>query len=128
MFADSAGMRQMMWGDVEAGTMHMKPMHAFTAQEVVFSSDRRRLDSMPGPARTGLLSVIAAYLPYYTSEREVPVVGLCICVLHSPGWEGHCNPTLQTGAAGHVRDAIESFAAGAARCAGELPLAGAHAC
>lgn len=65
-----SGMRQMMWGDVEAGTMHMKPMHAFTAQEVVFSSDRRRLDGMPGPARTGLLSVIAAYLPYYTSERE----------------------------------------------------------
>lgn len=67
-----AGMRQMMWGDVEAGTMHMKPMHGFTAQQVVFSPDRRRLDGMPRPARSGLLSVIAAYLPYYTSEREVP--------------------------------------------------------
>jgi hypothetical protein len=64
-------MRQMMWGDVEADTVHMKPMHAFTSQQVVFSPDRRLLDGMPGPARSGLLSVIAAYLPYYTSEREV---------------------------------------------------------
>ena len=66
-----AGMRQMMWGDVEADTVHMRPMHAFTAQRVVFSPDRRLLDGMPRPARAGLLSVIAAYLPYYTSEREV---------------------------------------------------------
>ena len=65
-------MRQMMWGDVEADTVHMRPMHAFTAQRVVFSPDRRLLDGMPRPARAGLLSVIAAYLPYYTSEREVP--------------------------------------------------------
>jgi hypothetical protein len=64
-------MRQMMWGDVEADTVHMRPMHAFTAQRVVFSPDRRLLDGMPRPARAGLLSVIAAYLPYYTSEREV---------------------------------------------------------
>lgn len=62
----------MMWGDVEADTVHMRPMHAFTAQRVVFSPDRRLLDGMPRPARAGLLSVIAAYLPYYTSEREVP--------------------------------------------------------
>ncbi len=68
-----AGMRQMMWGDVEAGTMHMKPMHAFTAGSVVFSADRRRLDGMPPPARSGLLSVVAAYLPYYASNPAVRV-------------------------------------------------------
>ena len=27
--------------------MHMKPMHAFMADDVVFSSDRRRLDGLP---------------------------------------------------------------------------------
>lgn len=75
---DPAGMRQMMWGDVEADTVHMRPMHAFTAQRVVFSPDRRLLDGMPRPARAGLLSVIAAYLPYYTSEREVPCAVHCL--------------------------------------------------
>jgi hypothetical protein len=72
-------MRQMMWGDVEADTVHMRPMHVFTAQRVVFSPDRRLLDGMPRPARAGLLSVIAAYLPYYTSEREV--LGAAPCLL-----------------------------------------------
>lgn len=65
-----SGMRQMFWGDVEAGTMHMKPMHGFMVERVVFAADRRRLDGLPQQARSGVLSVVAAYLPYYTSEPE----------------------------------------------------------
>jgi hypothetical protein len=89
-------MRQMMWGDVEADTVHMKPMHAFTSQQVVFSPDRRLLDGMPSPARSGLLSVIAAYLPYYTSEREVPFgASYCLEECHASGAAAALMPAVR---------------------------------
>lgn len=63
-----SGMRGMFEGDLEAGTMHMKPMHSFMTVEVVFASDRRRLDELPLPSRSAVLSVVAAYLPYYAPQ------------------------------------------------------------
>lgn len=65
-----AGMRGMFEGDLEAGTMHMKPMHSFMCIEVVFSPDRRRLDQLPLPSRSAVLSVVAAYLPYYAPQVQ----------------------------------------------------------
>ncbi len=55
-------------GDVEAGKMHMLPMHALLCGKVVLSPDRRRLDSLPPPSRLALLSVVAMYLPYYAPQ------------------------------------------------------------
>lgn len=70
----SAGMRHMFEGDVEAGKMHMQPMHAFMCAEVVLSPDRRRLDSLPMPSRLAVLSVVAMYLPYYAPQVPPPLL------------------------------------------------------
>ena len=59
-------------GDVEAGKMHMRPMHAFLCARVVLSPDRRLLDSLPAPSRLAALSVVAMYLPYYAPQVPPP--------------------------------------------------------
>lgn len=71
-------------GDVEAGKMHMLPMHALLCGKVVLSPDRRRLDSLPPPSRLALLSVVAMYLPYYAPQVHPPpplsslIANLCL--------------------------------------------------
>jgi len=56
---------------VEAGTLHMQPIHRFLAENVVFANDRRLLDGLEPQSREALLAVVAGYLPYYTSEAQV---------------------------------------------------------
>ena len=67
----AAGLKPLLLGDVEAGTLHMQPIHRFLADSVVFANDRRRLDGLEPNTRAALLAVVAGYLPYYTSEAQV---------------------------------------------------------
>ncbi len=67
----AAGLKQLLLGDVEAGTLHMQPIHCFLTDSVVFANDRRLLDGLEPQTREALLAVVAGYLPYYTSEAQV---------------------------------------------------------
>ena len=67
----AAGLKQLLLGDVEAGTLHMQPIHLFLTENVVFANDRRLLDGLEAQTREALLAVVAGYLPYYTSEAQV---------------------------------------------------------
>jgi hypothetical protein len=40
-------------------------MYTFLADDVTLSSDRRWLDALPTQSRAKLLSVVAAFVPYY---------------------------------------------------------------
>lgn len=51
---------------MHSSLIHFQPLYTFMANEVVLSSDRRRLDTLPPQSRAKLLSVVAAFLPYYT--------------------------------------------------------------
>ena len=61
----TAGARQLFWSDVHAGKTNFQAMYAFLADEVALSSDRRQLDALPMQSRAKLLSVTAAFVPYY---------------------------------------------------------------
>lgn len=59
------GARQLFWSDVHSSLTNFRAMYAFMADEVALSSDRRQLDGMPMQSRAKLLSVAAAFVPYY---------------------------------------------------------------
>ena len=65
------GLKPLSLGDVEAGTLHMRPIHSFLASDVVFANDRRALDDLQPKARAALLAVVAGFLPFYTFEAQV---------------------------------------------------------
>ena len=44
---------------------NFQAMYAFLADDVALSSDRRQLDALPTQSRAKLLSVVAAFVPYY---------------------------------------------------------------
>jgi hypothetical protein len=46
------------WGTAVNNTLHV-------SQEVALSDNRQHLDELPARARETLLSVVAAYIPYY---------------------------------------------------------------
>ena len=62
----------MWWGDVEAGTLHMQPTHAFIVADLVLAPDRTVLDAktLDLPTRAKLLALVAGYLPYYTTDPQ----------------------------------------------------------
>lgn len=60
----------MWWGDVEAGTLHMAPIHGFLLHSVVLAPNRSVLDSLEPPPRAHLLAQVAGYLPYYTPDIQ----------------------------------------------------------
>lgn len=70
-----AGAGQLFWSDVHSSLIHFQPMYEYMANDVVLSSDRRRLDTLPPQSRAKLLSVVAAFLPYYTPSA----VRNCTC-------------------------------------------------
>ena len=61
----------MWWGDVEAGTLHMAPMHGFLLHKVVLAPHRGVLDTLEPSPRAHLLAQVAGYLPYYTPDIQV---------------------------------------------------------
>lgn len=60
-----AGSRQLFLGDVQSGIKKFGALFAFLSQEVVLSPNRQHLDELPAQARENVLSVVAAYIPYY---------------------------------------------------------------
>ncbi|CAL8466912.1 g6448 [Coccomyxa elongata] len=90
-----AGAGQLFWSDVHSSLIHFQPLYNFMANDVVLSSDRRRLDTLPPQSRAKLLSVVAAFLPYYTPSAAL---GQALASFPSPGhtaedgghvdWEG----------------------------------------
>ncbi len=85
MRVSCAGTRQLFWSDVHSSLVHFQPMYSFMAHDIALSSDRRRLDSLPPQSRAKLLSVVAAFLPYYLPSAVFPA--------HSPS----PNPFSQQG-------------------------------
>lgn len=67
------GARQLFWSDVHSSLVHFQPLYCFMANEVALSSDRRRLDTLPPQPRAKLLSVVAAFLPYYLPSAVAPL-------------------------------------------------------
>lgn len=61
----SAGSRQLFLGDVQSGIKKFGALFHFFSQEVVLSPNRQHLDELPAQARENVLSVVAAYIPYY---------------------------------------------------------------
>lgn len=60
-----AGSRQLFLGDVQSGIKKFAALFGFFANEVVLSPNRQHLDELPLTARENVLSVVAAYIPYY---------------------------------------------------------------
>lgn len=60
-----AGSRQLFLGDVQSGIKKFGALFHFFSQEVVLSPNRQHLDELPAQARENVLSVVAAYIPYY---------------------------------------------------------------
>lgn len=61
----TTGSRQLFLGDVQTGVRKYAPLFDFLAHQVVLSPNREPLDALPEAARSGLLAVVAAYMPYY---------------------------------------------------------------
>mmetsp|Transcript_1655 Transcript_1655/g.4818 ORF Transcript_1655/g.4818 Transcript_1655/m.4818 type:complete len:394 (-) Transcript_1655:573-1754(-) len=101
-----SGMRHMFEGDVEAGKMHMQPMHAFMCAEVVLSPDRRRLDSLPMPSRLAVLSVVAMYLPYYAPQELASALEDFPSPAHTLEEGGHHNGEAADFVIGEVTEAL----------------------
>ncbi|KAK9841493.1 hypothetical protein WJX74_006725 [Apatococcus lobatus] len=63
------GARQLFWGDVHSTRTHFRSLYAYISKDVAMSSDSSRLDSLPAPSRAALLTVVAAFLPYYAQPQ-----------------------------------------------------------
>ncbi|KAK9836373.1 hypothetical protein WJX84_009968, partial [Apatococcus fuscideae] len=66
-----SGARQLFWGDVHSTRTHFRSLYAYLSKDVALNSDTGRLDSLPAPSRAALLSVVAAFLPYYAQPQEL---------------------------------------------------------
>ncbi len=77
-------------GDVEAGMLHMRPIHSFLASDIVFADDRRTLDGLEPKPRAALLAVVAGFLPYYTEEAQVRIAGRVFGASAGIAWKGCC--------------------------------------
>ncbi len=66
-----SGARQLFLGDVETGSSAFQSLFTFISEQTVLAIPRTRLDSMPGPAREGILSLIAAFLPFYLPANDL---------------------------------------------------------
>ncbi len=77
-----AGARQLFWGDVHSTRTHFRSLFAYLSKDVALSSDSSRLDSLPARSRASLLTVVAAFLPYY-AQPQVGLAGgpVSICKL-----------------------------------------------
>ena len=51
---------------------NFQAMYTFLADDVALSSDRRQLDALPTQSRAKLLSVVAAFVPYYNHSAVRP--------------------------------------------------------
>ena len=67
-----SGSRQLFLGDVESDTMAFRPVHAFMLEQVVLFSSGLRLNTLPPPGREALVSLVAAFAPYYLLAKELP--------------------------------------------------------
>ena len=65
------GARQLFWGDVHSTRTHFRSLYAYLSKDVALNSDTGRLDSLPAPSRAALLSVVAAFLPYYAQPQVI---------------------------------------------------------
>eukprot|EP00878_Enallax_costatus_P027555 GHUV01029683.1.p1 GENE.GHUV01029683.1~~GHUV01029683.1.p1 ORF type:complete len:276 (+),score=63.20 GHUV01029683.1:807-1634(+) len=68
------GSRQLFLGDVQSGIKKFGALFHFLSQEVVLSPNRQHLDELPAQARENVLSVVAAYIPYYHPPGEAKQV------------------------------------------------------
>lgn len=59
------GSRQLFLGDVQSGIKKFGALFFFLANDIALSDNRQHLDELPARAREALLSVVAAYSPYY---------------------------------------------------------------
>ncbi|GMH38571.1 hypothetical protein BSKO_06455 [Bryopsis sp. KO-2023] len=66
-----AGARQLFWIDVHADTARFRPLYDFISTDVVLHQDASRLDSLPGPARAALVTLVACFMPYYTNAKDI---------------------------------------------------------
>ena len=62
----------MLWGDVHSAAPNFKPLYDFLARDVVFARDRAHLATLPAQSWMGLLSVVAAFLPFYYPAEVRP--------------------------------------------------------
>ena len=136
-FALFAGAGQLFWSDVHSSLIHFQPLYTFMANEVVLCSDRRRLDTLPPQSRAKLLSVVAAFLPYYTPSAVRFPATLWGVIPGSERGVGRfsvihffpCKHASMT-ACGHSTEAcgsiVTSCEAGIGPGFGELPFAWAH--
>lgn len=68
------GSRQLFLGDVQSGIKKFSALFDFLAGEVVLSPNRQHLDELPAQARENVLSVVAAYIPYYNPPESAKQV------------------------------------------------------
>lgn len=66
-----AGARQLFWIDVHANTARFRPLYEFVAMDVVLHEDMSRLNTLPGPARAALVTLVACFMPYYTPAKDM---------------------------------------------------------
>lgn len=63
----SAGAKQLFWGDLHSESRHFQPLFNFIATDVVFVEGRKRLNVLPLQSRSGILSTVATFLPFYNN-------------------------------------------------------------
>eukprot|EP00879_Flechtneria_rotunda_P004592 GHRR01004847.1.p1 GENE.GHRR01004847.1~~GHRR01004847.1.p1 ORF type:complete len:391 (+),score=116.64 GHRR01004847.1:737-1909(+) len=68
------GSRQLFLGDVQSGIKKFAALFRFLSQEVVLAPNRQHLDELPLQAREIVLSVVAAYMPYYCPHESAKQV------------------------------------------------------
>lgn len=71
----SAGARQLLWGDVHSAASNFKPLYDFLAREIVLPP-QRPIATLPTQSWLGLLSVVAAFLPFYYPAEARPETDL----------------------------------------------------
>ncbi|KAK9805743.1 hypothetical protein WJX73_004906 [Symbiochloris irregularis] len=97
-----SGARQLIWGDVHSSAPNFRPLYDFLAREIVLATDRSHLPTLPGPSWVGLLTIVAAFLPFYYPAEE-----LAAAIDHFPGPDQrHARHRLSNGHRGEGADML----------------------
>lgn len=75
-----SGARQVFLGDIETSREAFRPLYVFIAEQVVLARPCTRLEAIPAAARESLVSLTAAFYPYY-----YPATHLALAIESFPG-------------------------------------------
>eukprot|EP00873_Tetraselmis_striata_P002314 jgi/Tetstr1/422578/TSEL_013386.t1 len=65
------GARYLFWGDLHANCYHFAPMYKFLLAVIAMDADNKCLQRQPMEAREPLVSLVATFMPYYSSLEVI---------------------------------------------------------